>query len=84
MNIVQTLPLIFLSIFPGVDLISGVSCDAPYEWVDKTNLEWDFNSNERDGETFRVSIVHSKFVLIPENCLQCGIQSQFILYCIYT
>ncbi|KAJ9170244.1 hypothetical protein P3X46_018366 [Hevea brasiliensis] len=32
----------------GVDLISGVSCTAPYEWVDKTKPEWDFNSNERE------------------------------------
>ncbi|KAJ9703986.1 hypothetical protein PVL29_005320 [Vitis rotundifolia] len=38
----------------GVDLISGVSCNSPYEWVDKTGSEWDFNSNERAGETFRV------------------------------
>lgn len=38
----------------GVDLISGVSCNSPYEWVDKTGSEWDFNSNETAGETFRV------------------------------
>ncbi|RVW24745.1 Carbamoyl-phosphate synthase small chain, chloroplastic [Vitis vinifera] len=38
----------------GVDLISGVSCNSPYEWVDKTGSEWDFNSNERAGETFHV------------------------------
>ena len=37
----------------GIDLISGVSCKAPYEWVDKTDSEWAFNS--RDRETFRVS-----------------------------
>ncbi|EXB76039.1 hypothetical protein L484_012192 [Morus notabilis] len=36
----------------GIDLISGVSCKAPYEWVDKTNSEWDFNST--GGETFRI------------------------------
>ncbi|KAJ7956972.1 Carbamoyl-phosphate synthase small chain [Quillaja saponaria] len=38
----------------GVDLISGVSCKSPYEWVDKTMLDWEFNSNGRVGETFRV------------------------------
>ncbi|XP_062102068.1 carbamoyl-phosphate synthase small chain, chloroplastic [Humulus lupulus] len=37
----------------GVDLISGVSCKAPYEWVDEINSEWAFNSS-RDGEAFRV------------------------------
>ncbi|PON83543.1 Carbamoyl-phosphate synthase, small subunit [Trema orientale] len=36
----------------GIDLISGVSCKEPYEWVDKTNSEWAFNS--RDGETFHI------------------------------
>ncbi|OMO83595.1 hypothetical protein COLO4_22427 [Corchorus olitorius] len=38
----------------GVDLISGVTCNAPYEWVDKTKPDWDFNSDERDRETYRV------------------------------
>ncbi|KAI7748586.1 hypothetical protein M8C21_012948, partial [Ambrosia artemisiifolia] len=38
----------------GVDLISSVSCKEPYEWVEKTGLEWDFNSNRRYGETFHV------------------------------
>ncbi|XP_057804299.1 carbamoyl-phosphate synthase small chain, chloroplastic-like [Salvia miltiorrhiza] len=38
----------------GVDLISGVSCEAPYEWVDKTGSEWEFNSNGRNQETFHV------------------------------
>ncbi|CAI9753098.1 unnamed protein product [Fraxinus pennsylvanica] len=38
----------------GVDLISGVSCEAPYEWVDRTNSGWDFNFNGRNEETFRV------------------------------
>ena len=41
----------------GIDLISDVSCKFPYEWVDKTDPEWDFNSNSRDGETYRVSIL---------------------------
>ncbi|XVF17068.1 hypothetical protein REPUB_Repub10bG0085500 [Reevesia pubescens] len=38
----------------GIDLISGVTCNAPYEWVDKTKSQWDFNTNERDRETYRV------------------------------
>uniref|UniRef100_A0A7N0TSV7 Carbamoyl phosphate synthase small chain, chloroplastic n=1 Tax=Kalanchoe fedtschenkoi TaxID=63787 RepID=A0A7N0TSV7_KALFE len=38
----------------GVDLISGVSCTSPYEWVDKTDPEWDFNTNKRDGKIFNV------------------------------
>ncbi|KVH96449.1 carbamoyl-phosphate synthase small chain, chloroplastic [Cynara cardunculus var. scolymus] len=38
----------------GVDLISTVSCKKPYEWVGKTDMEWDFNSNGRDGKTFHV------------------------------
>ncbi|XP_075500327.1 carbamoyl phosphate synthase small chain, chloroplastic-like [Primulina tabacum] len=36
----------------GMDLISGVSCKEPYEWVDKTDLEWDFN--QKNQETFQV------------------------------
>ncbi|ONH99184.1 hypothetical protein PRUPE_6G016000 [Prunus persica] len=40
--------------FAGVDLISGVSCKAPHDWVDKTNTEWEFNSSKRGGEAFRV------------------------------
>ncbi|XP_047314068.1 carbamoyl-phosphate synthase small chain, chloroplastic-like [Impatiens glandulifera] len=38
----------------GVDLISDVSCRIPYEWKDKTDNEWDFNSVGRDGKTFHV------------------------------
>ncbi|KAM1753095.1 hypothetical protein ACFX16_005831 [Malus domestica] len=38
----------------GVDLISGVSCKAPHEWVDKTHSEWAFNSSKRDGDAFHV------------------------------
>ncbi|PQM41175.1 carbamoyl-phosphate synthase small chain chloroplastic-like [Prunus yedoensis var. nudiflora] len=38
----------------GVDLISDVSCKEPYEWVDKTNSEWEFNYSGRDGEAFHV------------------------------
>ncbi|KAL9240640.1 hypothetical protein vseg_014837 [Gypsophila vaccaria] len=38
----------------GVDLISGVTCQAPYQWVDKTEDEWEFNTNGGLGETFNV------------------------------
>ncbi|XVF14972.1 hypothetical protein REPUB_Repub09cG0107600 [Reevesia pubescens] len=43
----------------GIDLISGVTCNAPYEWVDKTKSEWDFNTNGRDWETYRVKLSNS-------------------------
>lgn len=48
--------------FAGVDLISGVSCEAPYEWVDRTNSGWDFNFSGRNEETFLVCISHVDFV----------------------
>lgn len=38
----------------GIDLISGVSCKTPYEWVDQTAHEWDFSSNGSPRETFHV------------------------------
>ncbi|KAL9271772.1 Carbamoyl phosphate synthase small chain, chloroplastic-like protein [Drosera capensis] len=38
----------------GVDLISGVTCESPYEWMDKTGDDWDFNSDGRHGETYHV------------------------------
>ncbi|KAB1208210.1 Carbamoyl-phosphate synthase small chain, chloroplastic [Morella rubra] len=38
----------------GVDLISGVSCKAPYEWIDRTKSGWDFNCDGRDREDFRI------------------------------
>ncbi|KAJ1273065.1 hypothetical protein BS78_06G251500 [Paspalum vaginatum] len=37
----------------GVDLISGVTCDAPYEWSDKTDSKWEFKRDQSDG-TFHV------------------------------
>lgn len=46
--------------FSGVDLISNVSCKSPYEWVDKTGSEWDFNSDGRTKEAFHVSIVMTR------------------------
>ncbi|CAN4094489.1 unnamed protein product [Withania somnifera] len=38
----------------GVDLISCVSCKSPYEWVDRTGSDWEFNDNGRNKETFNV------------------------------
>ncbi|KAJ6308603.1 hypothetical protein OIU76_018231 [Salix suchowensis] len=38
----------------GIDLISGVTCTAPYEWVDKTDPEWDFNCEGR-GDIYHVT-----------------------------
>ncbi|PSS30288.1 Carbamoyl-phosphate synthase small chain like [Actinidia chinensis var. chinensis] len=38
----------------GVDLISGVSCKAPYKWIDKLDSQWEFSSSTREGETFHV------------------------------
>ncbi|KAG6721603.1 hypothetical protein I3842_03G119800 [Carya illinoinensis] len=38
----------------GVDLISGVSCKTPYEWIDKTKSDWEFSSNERDVDALHV------------------------------
>ncbi|KAL5834399.1 hypothetical protein ACOSQ4_013896 [Xanthoceras sorbifolium] len=29
----------------GIDLISSVSCKEPYEWVDKTKSDWEFNTD---------------------------------------
>ncbi|RWR97306.1 carbamoyl-phosphate synthase small chain, chloroplastic [Cinnamomum micranthum f. kanehirae] len=38
----------------GVDLISGVSCKAPYVWVDKTDSTWEFSPDGGQAETFHV------------------------------
>lgn len=38
----------------GVDLISGVSCTAPYEWVDKTGADWEFVKKGTDDKSFHV------------------------------
>ncbi|XP_057496988.1 carbamoyl-phosphate synthase small chain, chloroplastic [Actinidia eriantha] len=38
----------------GVDLISGVSCKDPYEWVDKLDSQWEFSFGRREGEAFHV------------------------------
>ncbi|CAN1230630.1 Carbamoyl-phosphate synthase small chain, chloroplastic [Linum perenne] len=50
---VAFLTLYIVHILAGVDLISGVSCTEPYEWVDRTKLDWDFNT-EGTGEAFHV------------------------------
>lgn len=53
----------------GVDLISGVTCKEPYEWVDTTKSDWEFNTNGRLGEEYRVSINFPfKFVLEFSGC----------------
>ncbi|CAI0428414.1 unnamed protein product [Linum tenue] len=41
----------------GVDLISDVSCTKPYEWVDRTSPNWDFN-NEGRGEVFHKVVAY--------------------------
>lgn len=51
-------------ILAGVDLISGVSCKTPHEWVDNTKEEWEFSS-KGPGETFHVSIYSELLVLNP-------------------
>ncbi|XP_058095070.1 carbamoyl-phosphate synthase small chain, chloroplastic isoform X2 [Magnolia sinica] len=38
----------------GVDLISGVSCNAPYEWVDKTDSAWEFSKDRNHFVNFHV------------------------------
>ncbi|KAL9291816.1 putative carbamoyl-phosphate synthase (glutamine-hydrolyzing) [Arabidopsis thaliana] len=39
----------------GLDLISDVSCKSPYEWVEKTNPEWEFKTtSSRHRESYRV------------------------------
>ncbi|PIA41088.1 hypothetical protein AQUCO_02300115v1 [Aquilegia coerulea] len=38
----------------GVDMIDCVSCKSPYEWVDETDSEWEFNSKGGDGSTFNI------------------------------
>ncbi|XP_020271409.1 carbamoyl-phosphate synthase small chain, chloroplastic [Asparagus officinalis] len=38
----------------GVDLISGVSCTAPYKWTGNTGSEWEFSNGQNHGETFHV------------------------------
>jgi uncharacterized membrane protein len=48
--------LMFMLLSLGVDLITGVTCDALYEWSDKTDSEWEFKKNQ-SSETFHVSIV---------------------------
>ncbi|CAH2066394.1 unnamed protein product [Thlaspi arvense] len=48
----------------GLDLISDVSCKSPYEWLDKSDPEWDFNTNSRDGKPYKVSIYFTSSSLI--------------------
>lgn len=39
----------------GVDLISGISCEAPYKWSEKTDTEWEFKTGSDHREEFHVS-----------------------------
>lgn len=38
----------------GIDLISGVSCEAPYVWSEKTDTTWEFKNECAHGEEFHV------------------------------
>ncbi|KAJ4957180.1 hypothetical protein NE237_013963 [Protea cynaroides] len=38
----------------GVDLISSVSCNAPYEWPERTDPEWEFITNGRAEDNLHV------------------------------
>lgn len=38
----------------GVDLISGITCEAPYKWSEKTEPQWEFKTGSDDGEEFHV------------------------------
>ncbi|KAL0332709.1 UNVERIFIED_CONTAM: Carbamoyl-phosphate synthase small chain, chloroplastic [Sesamum calycinum] len=53
----------------GVDLISGVTCKAPYEWVDRTGSEWEFNLNEEMKRLFKL-VSHVEYYCSEDNCLQ--------------
>ncbi|CAA7051344.1 unnamed protein product [Microthlaspi erraticum] len=35
----------------GLDLISDVSCKSPYQWFEKTNPDWDFNTTSHHNES---------------------------------
>lgn len=48
--------------FPGKDLISGVSCKTPHEWVDKTKQQWEFS--KVPGEAFHVSSAKNFMLII--------------------
>jgi carbamoyl-phosphate synthase small subunit len=66
----RTLAVLTLLIqFSGIDLISGVTCTAPYEWVDKTDPEWDFNCEGR-GEIYHVSMTCLSLISVEYLCLQ--------------
>lgn len=52
----------------GVDLISGVTCQAPYQWVDKTDDNWEFNTDGEYAETFNV---HYSLNILLSNKINC-------------
>jgi hypothetical protein len=60
---------VFSFLFSGIDLISGVSCKSPFEWVDRTKEEWEFSSSEGPRDTFHVSLYSGLFVPTPFCCL---------------
>jgi hypothetical protein len=45
---------LFIWLWPGVDLISGVSCDAPYEWSAKTDSGWEFKRDQYSTDAYHV------------------------------
>ena len=77
---VAYIPLNSWSNFAGVDLISGVSCIAPYKWVNKTGSEWEFNFDGRDTETFHVSIIMLSFPQTMRNLFAIWTLTHFCLY----
>lgn len=38
----------------GVDLISGVTCNAPYKWPRTTDSEWEFSNGLNHGDAYHV------------------------------
>ncbi|KAG9442913.1 hypothetical protein H6P81_018767 [Aristolochia fimbriata] len=38
----------------GVDLITGVSCKTPYEWVEKTGSDWEFAEGVKHAKNYHV------------------------------
>ena len=44
----------------GKDLITGVACKEPYEWKDKTQLDWEFGI---DAPTSVADLYHVKHIL---------------------
>ena len=60
----------FCFAFAGIDLISGVSCKSPHEWIDRTREEWEFSSSEGPRDTFHVSLFYkySRLLVLTPFC----------------